>query len=134
MNPAYPEDYGHLMRSGLYDKLVAEGLLVPHGEVVLEARRAGAVPVLKPERIPFISYPYEWCFGQLKAAALLTLAIAAPCARLRNVAQGRSAYNVQFRGRRPVLIDTLSFRRAGAGGALGRVPAVLPALPRAARR
>jgi hypothetical protein len=31
--------------------------------------------VLRPEPISFISYPYEWCFGQLKAAALATLDI-----------------------------------------------------------
>ena len=29
--------------------------------------------VLKHERVPFISYPYEWSFGMLKDAALLQL-------------------------------------------------------------
>ena len=29
--------------------------------------------VLKHERIPFISYPYEWSFGMLKDAGLLQL-------------------------------------------------------------
>lgn len=31
--------------------------------------------IIKPELIPFISYPYEWCFSQIKDAALLTLDI-----------------------------------------------------------
>src|SRR6185295_13694272 len=64
-----------------------------------------------PEPIPFVSYPYEWSFGELKAAALATLEIEG-----RAVAHGMglkdaSAYNIQFRGVRPVLVDTLSFER-----------------------
>ena len=49
-------------------------LLVPHAR-----RRSSsppspdAVAVLEPERVEFISYPYEWSFGQLRDAALLTL-------------------------------------------------------------
>lgn len=34
-----------------------------------------AYAVIRPELVPFISYPYEWCFSQLKEAALLTLEI-----------------------------------------------------------
>ena len=42
-------------------------------------RRAGAcgepalAAVLRHERVPFISYPYEWTFGMLRDAALLQL-------------------------------------------------------------
>ena len=31
------------------------------------------VAVLEHDRLPFISYPYEWCFGMLRDAALLHL-------------------------------------------------------------
>ncbi|GAH22392.1 unnamed protein product, partial [marine sediment metagenome] len=34
-----------------------------------------ACKIIKPESIPFISYPYEWCFSQLKDAALTTFKI-----------------------------------------------------------
>jgi ribosomal protein L11 methylase PrmA len=65
--------------------------------------------VIAPERIDFVSYPYEWTFGELKDAALLTLD-----AQLDALADGwtlrdASAFNVQFRDGRPVLIDSLSF-------------------------
>ena len=65
--------------------------------------------VLQPDRVGFISYPYEWSFGQLQDAAGLTLEI-----QQRSLARGftlrdSSAYNVQFRGGRPLFIDTLSF-------------------------
>ena len=76
VNRKYEQEYARLMESGLYDKLVKAGLLIPHVEV----DRAPAEPdrahkIIQPERVPFISYPYEWSFGQLKDAALATLSI-----------------------------------------------------------
>lgn len=70
--------------------------------------------VIRPEPIDFISYPYEWTFGELGDAGLLTLD-----AQLEALSQGMtlrdaSAYNVQFRGVQPVLIDSLSFERLAA--------------------
>lgn len=112
VNLAYGDDYGLLTSSGLYDELAGQGLLVSHREVPdAPADPATAFKVLEPERIPFVSYPYEWCFGQLKRAALCTLEI-----QRRSLARGlslkdASAYNVQFRGARPVFIDSLSFER-----------------------
>lgn len=106
----YRPHYEHLMSSGLYATLVAEGLLVPHEERPLdEAARPGAAFVLKPERIPFISLPYEWCFSQRRDAALATLRIQQLSLAHGMTLKDASAYNIQFRGVRPVLIDTLSF-------------------------
>jgi ribosomal protein L11 methylase PrmA len=65
--------------------------------------------VLRPERIDFISYPYEWSFGQLKDAAALTLEIQERALGKGFTLRDSSAYNVQFRSGRPVFIDTLSF-------------------------
>ncbi len=109
VNAVYRDDYDQLIESGLYDELKAAGLIVAHEEVDLEGR--DAYKLLRVERIPLISYPYEWCFSALRDAALLTLDI-----QKRAVARGMSlkdasAYNVQFRGARAVLIDTLSFER-----------------------
>jgi ribosomal protein L11 methylase PrmA len=110
VHPSYAESYRLLVDSGLYDELASAGLLVPHEEVDPRTVGAeGAFRVLRPERIPFVSYPYEWTFGQLRDAALLTLEI-----QRRALARGlwlkdASAYNVQFRGSRPVFIDSLSF-------------------------
>ena len=109
INAGYEHAFVTLHESGLYDELAREGLLVPHEEVPL--RLADAPPahaVIAPERIAFISYPYEWCFGQLKAAALLTLDIQRRAVARGLVLRDASAYNVQFRGARPIFIDTLS--------------------------
>ena len=76
VNLSYQDDYALLMKSGLYQSLVNDGLLIPHEEVIAEPYDSEkAYRVICPERIPFISYPYEWCFGQLKDAALTTLAL-----------------------------------------------------------
>jgi len=108
--------YDMLMSSGLYKELVAANLLVPHEEVPLAGDRRGDVDkVIRPEEIPFISYPYEWSFSQMQDAALATLEIEKRALRSGMTLVDASAYNIQFRKGRPVLIDTLSLRRAVEG-------------------
>lgn len=110
VNRAYAEEYERLMGSGLYQKLIKAGLLVPHQEVdVSPAEADTAFKVLQPERLPFISYPYEWSFGQWKEAALTTLAIQRRALKYGLSLKDASAYNIQFYQGRAMLIDTLSF-------------------------
>jgi SAM-dependent methyltransferase len=113
---SYAEDYDALLSTGLYRELADAGLLVAHEEAAsVNAGVADAYRVLRPERVPFISYPYEWCFGQLRAAALCTLAIQRRALAHGMVLKDSSAYNVQFRGALPVFIDSLSFQRYRPG-------------------
>ena len=111
VNAGYATQYDQLLSSGLYDALVKKGWLVAHEEVDAASLpgHEDAHRLLRPEPIPYISYPYEWCFSQLKDAALLTLKIAAQALQRDMVLKDASAYNVQFIGHRPVFIDTLSF-------------------------
>lgn len=110
VNRKYEQEYARLMESGLYDKLVKAGLLIPH----LEADQPAAAPeaaykIIQPERVPFISYPYEWSFGQLKDAALATLSIQRRALKVGMSLKDASAYNIQFVRGKATLIDTLSF-------------------------
>lgn len=74
INIGYKENYDYLMNSGLYNALVEAELLIPHKEVDIEYIEPDKVyKTIKPEPLPFISYPYEWSFSQLKDAALTTL-------------------------------------------------------------
>ena len=110
INRAYSNDYARLMDSGLYDRLVKASLLIPH--VVVDqfpAESEAAFKVIQPERVPFISYPYEWSFSQLKDAALATLSIQKRAMKLDMSLKDASAYNIQFVRGRATLIDTLSF-------------------------
>jgi hypothetical protein len=112
----FAAQYDLLLASGLRDALVEPGLLVRHEEADLSLAPApGAYRVLKPERVPFVSYPYEWCFGQLKDAALATLAAQKLAMDHGMSLRDASAYNVQFLRGRAVLIDTLSFERLREG-------------------
>jgi hypothetical protein len=113
--PAAPH-YDTLMASGLCEELVAANLLVPHEEVPLERDQPGdIIKVIRPEEIPFISYPYEWSFSQLQDAALATLEIEKRALLKGMTLVDASAYNIQFRKGRPALIDTLSLHRAVDG-------------------
>ena len=113
---SYREDYELLMASGLYQDLVAASLLIPHREVDLEAPAGDAAfRVLQPEIVRFISYPYEWCFSQLKDAALATLRIQRRALDFGMTLRDSSAYNIQFHNGRPLLIDSLSFGRYREG-------------------
>ena len=116
VNAVYQDDYDLLIRSGLYEALVDDGLLIPHEEVAVEpARPELAHRILKPVPVPFVSYPYEWCFSQLRDAALTTLRVQKKALELGMSLKDSSAYNVQFLGARPVLIDTLSFEQYHEG-------------------
>jgi len=110
VNRVFHDHYDLLMGSGLYQQLTAQGLMVSHKEVDISAPDPEvAYKIISPDIISFISYPYEWCFSQLKAAALLTLGIQGIALEHGMTLIDCSAYNVQFRRGRPVFIDTLSF-------------------------
>ena len=116
VNQPYRQDYDFLMSSGLYDTLVEKELLISHQEVDQFPRdQLSFYKIIKPERIAFISYPYEWCFSQLKDASLLTLHIQKTALEFGMSLKDCSAYNVQFRYGKPVFIDTLSFERYKEG-------------------
>jgi len=110
INRSYESDFALMLDSGLYEQLTGKGLLVPHREASLDlARSDDAIRILEPQPLPFISYPYEWCFSQLKDAALCTLRIQRLALDKGMSLKDASAYNIQFLEGRPVLIDTLSF-------------------------
>lgn len=110
VNVPYKENYDHLVHSGLLQALVDAELLIPHIEADIGySISEEAYKIIKPEAIPFISYPYEWSFSQLKAAALTTLAIERKSLEYGMLLKDCSAYNIQFKKGKPILIDTLSF-------------------------
>lgn len=116
VNRSFRQPFEAFLASGLYGELARDGLLVSHEPVPLELSATDdACAVLKPERIGFISYPYEWCFGQLQDAALLTLEIQERALARGFTLRDSSAYNIQFHKGRPLFIDSLSFEPAEEG-------------------
>ena len=110
VNRSYATAYDQLMSSGLYKQLTAKQLLITHTE--LDSNLTGSpdwYKTLQPDTIPFISYPYEWSFEQLRDAALLTLQIMRLALNHGMILKDATPFNIQFIGGRPVFIDTLSF-------------------------
>ena len=101
VSPSYMPILWQIAESGLQGVLTEEKMLLPF-------RWVGETTI-KPEEVPFISYPYEWPFSMLKDAALLTLQIQKLALERDFVLKDASAYNIQFVGGRPILIDHLSF-------------------------
>ena len=71
--------------------------------------------VLRHERIDVRSYPYEWPFEMLRDAARLQLALTRGALSEKLITKDASAYNVLFRGTKPVFIDVGSFERLRGG-------------------
>lgn len=110
VNQHYALEYDHLINTGLYERLRKIGRLVAHEE----SEVTPLIPeishkVILPEKIPFISYAYEWSFSQLKEAALVTLNIQVRALEVGMSLKDASAYNIQFIRGKAALIDTLSF-------------------------
>ena len=112
-------DWQALSGSPLWRELQDERLVVATSPAELDGvpdLRAGETAgVLRHERVPFVSYPYEWPFSMLRDAALLQLGLNVRALRADLALKDATPYNVQWRGARPVFIDVGSFERLRAG-------------------
>jgi SAM-dependent methyltransferase len=110
------DDWRALASSSLYSRFSQAGQLVATEMVeVDESSRNGWSALLRHERIPFISYPYEWTFSMLKDAALLELDLVLAALEEGLILKDASPYNVQWHGALPVFIDVGSFERLRPG-------------------
>ncbi|MFO1305217.1 MAG: class I SAM-dependent methyltransferase [Burkholderiales bacterium] len=115
---AHAPDFEYVRSTGLLEDLAAQGLVLPFQQVDRDALGSIAEHaryVLHAPTLPFISFPYEWSFSALKAAALLHLQIQLAALDRGITLSDASAYNIQFTGPHPVFIDHLSFRRYTPG-------------------
>jgi hypothetical protein len=94
-------------KTGAFARL-SERALIPRTVVAqADTQEIGAewALVLEHEKIPLISYPYEWTFGMLKDAALAQLDILQELLQDGLILKDGSSYNTQWNGVRPVFID-----------------------------
>lgn len=114
INKCYENTFKEFNKSELCNILHKKNMLIKH-EIVSKDKDI----ILKVDKIPFISYPYEWCFNQLKDAALLTLNIEKISLEHNFNLKDASAYNVQFTKGKAIFIDTLSFEEYNDGETWG---------------
>jgi hypothetical protein len=113
-------DFKALQATQLFERFTADGRLVATELLDGTAAAAGllakgAAGVLRHERIPFVSYPYEWPFSMLKDAALLQLDLNLAALEEDMILKDSTPYNVQFKGGKPVFVDIGSFERLREG-------------------
>jgi hypothetical protein len=115
LSPRGLDDWEALRASRLFEQATEEGLLV--GTELTDETGAselladGCAAILRHERIPFVSYAYEWTFGMLRAAALLQLDLLERALGESLVLKDATPYNVQWRGSEAVFVDVGSFER-----------------------
>jgi SAM-dependent methyltransferase len=123
LSPAAAAEWLALARTEFFPRFVAEGRIVATEETGAGETGAGETGagedgwdvVLRHERIPFVSYPFEWSFAMLRDAALLHLSIVRAALAEGLTTKDGTAYNLQWRGAAPVFIDVGSFERARDG-------------------
>lgn len=112
VNISFKEHFDHFIQSGCYKYFIDKDVLIPHEEV--DENLTGDLnyyKTLKPEKIPFISYPYEWSFDMLKDAALLTLKLLKESLQFGMILKDATPYNIQWHNGKLIFIDTLSFEK-----------------------
>ena len=112
-------DWTRLAATEFHARFMADRRVVPTRLVTdpesLPPLAARWAAVLEHERVPVVSYPYEWSFGMLKDAALLQLDVTRAALDEEMTLKDATAFNVQWFGAHPTFIDTGSFTAYAAG-------------------
>jgi hypothetical protein len=113
-------DFEALAAAPFFERAMAEGRLVRTWQASPEELPQGLgeegwVGVLEHQRIPLVTYPYEWTFSMLKDAALVHLDLLLEALDAGLTMKDGYAYNLAFSGARPVFIDVGSFEPVRQG-------------------
>ena len=106
-------DWQRLADTRFYQQLERQGRLIGTRRVAHRDKLPDLSPqwtaVLEHERLPMVSYPYEWSFSMLKDAALLQLDLTLAALDESMILKDATPFNVQWVGSRPTFIDIGSF-------------------------
>lgn len=118
LTPTAREIWEQVNDSTFFGELSREGKVIAT-ELLPTATESGWAAVLRHERVPIISYPYEWSFGMLQTAAILQLEIIQRALEDGFAVRDATPYNIQWFGGRPTFIDIASFEPFVAGSLWG---------------
>lgn len=111
VHESFSSNLSQARKADIYKRAAKYGFLIDTCEVEdisVFGLEKGVSHVLEHERVPYVSYPYEWTFDKLKRAALHHLEFHMYLLENGfNLSDG-SAYNIQFIGEKPIFIDALS--------------------------
>ena len=115
------EEFRKLESTVFYRKFLERGqlvnseLLTPDQAPLPSEIRQQWAGILEHQRIPVVSYPYEWTFGMLRDAALLQLDLVEAAILEGMTLKDATPYNIQFVSGKAVFIDIPSFETLPAG-------------------
>ncbi len=117
LSPGGLREFDLVEGSPFFTTLLDDGSVVateklPAGTHPLHEQWAG---VLRHERVPVVTYPYEWTFEMLRDAALLQIDVARRSVEAGFSTKDATSYNVMFQGSRPTFIDVGSFEKTRPG-------------------
>ena len=107
LSPRAQQDWAALESTRFFRRALEDGRIVATEEI--------SPGLLRHERVPFVSYPYEWPFEMLREAALLQLGLLDEALADGFVLKDGSPYNEQWHGSEPVFVDVGSFERLRDG-------------------
>ncbi len=107
--------YLDLSDNDIISKSISKGFLINTYEIKNENETNNNELILEHEKIPYISYPYEWSFSQLKDAAIFHLDFHLFLLENNATLIDSSAYNIQFIGTKLKFIDVLSIKKYSEG-------------------
>lgn len=120
LNDTALKEWQALSATAFYRRFSTSGGIIP-----TEQRELSSIPfspsdqqwaaVLEHEKLPFVSYPYEWSFDMLRDAALLQLDLVIAALDEGMGLKDASAYNLQWKGASPVFVDVASFYKRTEG-------------------
>ena len=120
LNPTALADWEFVSRTDFFQKAIDAGSVV-HTERVSEELAERYDPqktwagVLRHERVPVISYPFEWSFQMLRKAALTYLDLMHAALDEEVSLKDGTSYNMQWNGVRALFIDIPSFHHLQPG-------------------
>lgn len=103
ISPKIAPVYERLFETGTIAQLISDKLLIETERT--QMRMDGCAMVLRHRVLPFVSYPYEWSAGMLKAAALKTLDLEIEISKHGMTLQDAHPWNVLFEGTEPWFVD-----------------------------
>ena len=113
LNAKALRDWERLADTSFFSRFVEDGRLIPterlDDRTGLPNLAATWDAILHHRAVPVVSYPYEWCFGMLRDAALLQLDLLLAALHEEMTLKDATPFNVQWIGVDPTFIDVASF-------------------------
>ena len=112
------ERFDHILKNNIIEQSVDKNFLIESKKIENNFKEIDideSCYLVEHEKIEYISYPYEWCFYQLKSAAIHHLEFQIFLLEKNSVLIDASAYNIQFKNNKPIFIDLLSIDKYKEG-------------------